>query len=120
MSAQLGKINGRVLTITVSGTLTQPELLKSQSAAGNAIDNIGKVRILLVLENFKGTASDGDWGDFSFQMKYDPFIERIAIVSPTEWMDAALLFTGKGIRPIQIKHFTPNQMQLAEEWADAE
>jgi len=119
MSAQLTEVNGRVLTIRISGLLTQPELIASQKAAGQAIDKLGKARLLLLLEDFKGTASEGDWGDLSFQMNYDSAIERIAIVSKAEWQDDALLFTGKGIRQMEIRHFQPAELAAAREWAAA-
>lgn len=120
MSAQLTEVNDRVLTIRISGVLTQPELIASQRAAGQAIDRLGKARLLLLLEEFKGTSSEGDWGDLSFQMSYDAAIERIAIVSEAEWHDAALLFTGKGIRQMEIRHFLPADLPAAREWAAAD
>lgn len=112
--------DGRVLGIRISGLLTQPELLASQRAAGKLIDGLGKVRLLIVLEDFKGTASEGDWGDLSFQMAYDSAIEKIAIVSEPEWQDAAFLFTGKGIRRMEIRHFLPAELGSAREWAAAD
>lgn len=120
MSAELTGVTDRVVTIRVSGVLTQPELIASQKAAGQAIEQLGKARLLLLLENFKGTANEGDWGDLSFQVNYDSAIERIAIVSEAEWQDAALLFTGKGIRQMLIRHFLPSELAAARDWAAAD
>lgn len=120
MSAELTEVSGRVLTIKISGVLTSMELAASQKAAGEAIGKLGKARLLLLLEDFRGTASGGDWSDLSFQMDYDSSIERIAIVSEAKWEDASLLFTGKGIRQMQIRHFPSTELAIAREWAAAD
>jgi hypothetical protein len=120
MSAELVNVTGRVLTIKVSGRLTQPELAASQKAAGAVIDELGKVRLLLILENFQGTANDGDWSDISFQADYDAYLERIAVVCEPKWREAALLFTGQGIRRVAIRHFPPGEIDLARSWAAAD
>lgn len=119
MSAELVDFSGNVLTIKVSGRLTQPELAASQRVAGELIDKLGKVRLLILVENFQGAAKEGDWGDVSFQMDYDDSIERIAIVCEPQWKETALLFTGKGIRKVAIEHFPPADLAKARAWAGA-
>ena len=119
MSAELVDVTGRVLTLKVSGRLTQSELAASQKAAGEVIDKLGKARLLILVEDFQGTAKEGDWGDISFQANYDPFIERIAIVSEKQWEEGALLFTGKGIRKVAIEHFQPADLARARAWVSA-
>jgi hypothetical protein len=121
MSAELVDVSGRVLTIRVSGQLTQPQLAASQWAAGEAIDKLGgKVRLLILIEDFQGVAKEGDWGDVSFQMQYDDAIERIAIVSDPKWRETSLLFTGEGVRRVRIRHFLPTELEPARAWAGAE
>ena len=119
MSAQLTDVTNQVLTIRVSGQLTQRELADSQRAAGEVIKRLGKARLLIVIEDFHGTANDGDWGDISFQMHYDSFIERIAVVCESRWKEAAMLFTGKGIRRVAIETFEPRDLVQAREWVSA-
>ncbi|MEY4388265.1 MAG: hypothetical protein RLY20_3548 [Verrucomicrobiota bacterium] len=119
MSAELVDVSGSVLTIKVSGLLTQPQLAASQWAAGEVIDRIGKARLLILIDDFQGVAKEGDWGDVSFQMQYDDAIERIAIVSAPQWRQASLLFTGEGIRKVNIKHFLPEELDQARAWAAA-
>ena len=34
----------------------------------------------MIAEDFQGWDQAGDWGDVSFQMKYDEHIEKIAVV----------------------------------------
>ncbi|MGN6554556.1 MAG: STAS/SEC14 domain-containing protein [Verrucomicrobiota bacterium] len=121
MSAELVDVSGRVLTIRVSGLLTQPQLAASQWAAGEAIDKFGgQARLLIIIEDFRGVAKEGDWSDVSFQLQYDDALERIAIVCESQWREASLLFTGEGIRRVRIQHFLPDALEKARAWAGAE
>lgn len=119
MSAELVQTAGRVITLKISGRLTQTELAAAQQATGKIIDAQGKVRLLILIENFQGTAKEGDWGDISFQMQYDDAIERIAVVCEPQWKEAALLFTGKGVRRLAIEHFEPADLAAAQAWVSA-
>jgi hypothetical protein len=120
MSAHLTEVNGKVLTMRISGILKQTELLASQQEAAKWIESNGTASLLIILDQFEGTAQEGDWSDFSFQMKYDPMIEKIAIVCEPQWRDAAFMFTGKGLRPMPIQHFLPAELDLAVAWAEGE
>lgn len=120
MSAHLTEVNGKVLTMRISGILKHTELLASQHEAAKWIESNGSARLLIILDAFEGTSQEGDWTDFSFQMKYDPVIEKIAIVCEAQWRDAAFMFTGKGLRPMPFRHFLPGELDQAVEWAEAE
>lgn len=120
MSAHLAEVNGKVLTMRISGILKHTELLASQQEAAKWIESNGAASLLIVLDAFEGTADEGDWSDFSFQMKYDPMIEKIAIVCEPQWRDAAFMFTGKGLRPMPIRHYLPAEIQHALDWVESE
>ena len=49
-------------------------------------------------------------------MKYDKLIEKIAIVGEKKWEELAMIFTGKGVRPIPIEFFTPAELPKARVW----
>ena len=108
MSAEIASVSGHVLTVKVSGTLTEPELASLQAAAGRIIGTGGKWRVLVLTPNFAGWERGGDWNDFSFSDN-DASIERMAIVGERKWEDLALLFTAKGLRPFPIEYFAPAQ-----------
>jgi hypothetical protein len=120
MSAELVDVTGRVLTVRISGVLTYDELVASQQAVVANIPASGRVRLLLLIEDFEGTAKRGNWGDLSFQLEWDDAIERIAIVCEPGWREAALCFTGQGIRRMPIEHFHPADLSRAQAWADAD
>jgi hypothetical protein len=119
MSAEISNVSGSVLTLKVSGKLTQAELAAVQKSAGDIIREQGKVRILVLTEKFQGWERAGDWSDFSFQEEHDANIERMAIVGERKWEDLALIFTANGLRRFPIEYFEPAQLAAARGWLAA-
>src|SRR5690349_2124528 len=119
MSAEIAKEPGHVLTMKVSGTLSQAELAGMQTAATSMIRAGGNWRILVLTENFDGWERGGSWNDFSV-MQHDACIERMAIVGETRWQEMTLLFAASGMRPFPIRYFEPAQISNARLWLDAQ
>jgi len=116
MSAELTDVAGGIVTARIAGKLTQPDLAALQNAAGEILKKQGKVRFLVVVENFEGFQRGGDWGDLSFQMQHDAQIEKMAIVGDKAWEEMALLFTSKGLRKFPIEYFAPADIAKARAW----
>lgn len=116
MSAEVIATDGRIVTARITGTLTQPELLAMQKAAGEVISRQGKARVLILVERFEGWQREGAWNDFSFQMQHDAQIERMAIVGDKKWEDLALLFAADGLRSFPIAYFEPADIARARAW----
>lgn len=116
MGAEIANVSGHVLTLKVSGLLTQPELKSLQAAAAAIFGADGQWRILVIAEKFLGWERGGAWDDFSFQSEQDVHIERMAIVGERKWEDLALLFTAKGLRKFPIEYFEPTQLAAARAW----
>ncbi len=119
MSVEIIEGSGGVLTFKIAGRLSQAEFAAAQKQAAEIIQRQGKVRFLVLVENFAGAEKEGDWGDVSFTATYDPFIEKIAIVGDKQWEGVALLFTGKGIRRVPIEYFLPADVSKAKLWLTA-
>jgi hypothetical protein len=118
MTAEIASVAGHVLTVKVSGILTEPELTSMQAAAAKIVGTGGQWRLLVLTENFKGWERGGAWNDFSFS-ESDASIERMAIVGDRKWEDLALLFTAKGLRSFPIEFFEPEQQSAAKDWLAA-
>jgi hypothetical protein len=103
----------------VSGTLTEPELRAAQQAAGELIGKHGKLRILVLADNFAGWERGGQWNDFGFQSKHDRNIERMAIVGESKWEDLSLMFAAKGLRSFPIEYFATADLEAARAWLAA-
>jgi len=119
MSAEIVKISGGMLTVKISGLVTFREFTAGHQAVADFIRQYpgpGKVRVLAILENFRGWAREGDWGDTTLLDETDPFIERIAIVGDKRWEMSVLGFTLKGLRKAAIEYFQPADLDKALAW----
>src|SRR5512140_3630859 len=116
MSAEITECTDGILSARISGKLTHAELVALQHAASDLIKQKGKVRLLVMVENFQGWERGGDWGDLSFQSEHDAHIERMAIVGDRKWQDLALLFASKGLRKFPIEYYEPGDLAEARAW----
>jgi hypothetical protein len=120
MSAQIVNTTEGVLTIRFTGKLTQPELAAVQKSASEFVGPRGKMRVLVVADNFQGWEKGGDWGDLSMQTELDAHIEKMAIVGDKKWEELALLFTAKGLRDFPIEYFQSAELKQAHAWLAGE
>lgn len=105
-----------ILTVKITGRLSQIDLLATQKAAAEILREHGGSRVLFVTEDFQGWERGADWGDLSGQFELDSYARRIAIVGERHWKDLALLFAGKGVRPVAIEYFFPPELDKARAW----
>lgn len=119
MGARILGLTGDILTVKVTGRLERAEFEEAQRAAALLIREHSPVRILVLTEGFKGWARGGDWGDLSFQIDNDKHIAKMAVVAEEDWEDLILMFTGKGLRPFPVEHFSPADEAKARAWLAA-
>ena len=119
MAAEILDHANGVITLKVSGKLTQTELVAVQNSAAGVIRAGGMWRILVLTENFSGWELGGEWSDFALQSETDASIEKMAIVGERRWEELALMFTAKGLRPFPIEYFEAAQLPQARAWLTA-
>lgn len=119
MPAEITSVQSGVVTLRVSGRLTQRELAAVQAEAAGIIAASGKLRFLVLAEDFAGWEKGGQWSDFSFQQAHDDDIAGMAIVGEEQWRDLTLLFTSQGLRPFPIEFFPPARFADARAWLAA-
>jgi len=102
--------------IDVSGLVQKSELENVQGAIAQEIARIGKVRLLFVLDQFKGWEKSSDWGDMDFYETHGQDIERIAIVGEEKWRDDALMFALADLRKAPTRYFLPAEFEQARTW----
>lgn len=118
MSAEILDHTDGLVTARISGKLTQPELTALQAAAVELIRQHGKIRFLVLVQDFQGWEQGGDWGDISFQMENDDHIVRMALVGEKKWEDLGLVFTAQGLRKFPIEYFPPADLARARAWVN--
>ncbi len=116
MPFEIIESSSSVMTVRVMRELKKSELDRIQAAALEAIKQWGKIRVLIILDNFRGWEASPDWGDVTFMSEHSKEIEKIAIVGEEMWKDQAYAFTGKGFRPTAIEYFGPFERDRAASW----
>jgi len=116
MSVEVTDNSDGIVTIKVAGKLAQADIARAQQQAIGIIAREGKIRMLIIVENFQGWEKGGDWGDVSFQAEYDSHIERMAVVGEKRWEEMALIFVAKGYREFPIEYFQPADLAKARAW----
>lgn len=107
---------GDLVTCKVTGMLTSAELHALQQAVAPIIQSKGKVRLLVLVEDFQGWERGPGWEDSTFQQENDAFIERMALVGDKKWEELAEAFVGKGLRDFPIDYFGPGEASKAMRW----
>jgi hypothetical protein len=110
--------NDGIVTWNITGQLQQPDLTATQKYASDIIRKHGPIRILVIAEDFKGWAKAGDWGDLSFQIENDQYIEKVAVVVDKKWEDLVNMFIGKGLREFPVECFRPSEKDNAMAWLE--
>jgi hypothetical protein len=105
-----------LITIKISGMLKRAELAHVEKAAIEAMGPAGRMKFLVLTENFQGWDKTSNWEDVSFQSEYDEKIEKIAIVGEKQWQELTEVFVGKGLRSVDIRFFTPSETAIARAW----
>ncbi|HEY6363779.1 MAG TPA: STAS/SEC14 domain-containing protein [Candidatus Binatia bacterium] len=119
MPVEISDASGKLLQLKVRGMLKKADHERIIQIAKAAIERVGKVRALIILEAFEGWEQHEAWGDVSFMMEEGQHIEKMAIVGDEKWKDDALAFTAKGFRPTTIEFFGTARLNEARTWLAA-
>ncbi|MGZ8218345.1 STAS/SEC14 domain-containing protein [Methylomagnum sp.] len=116
MACEIIKVEGDLVTVRIGGVMRLKEQQAVQRAAADIIGTRGKVRALVLAENFQGWSREDDWSDVGFLMEYGDAMAKLAIVGEERWKDDAFAFAGKGFRETEIEFFPTAALAEAELW----
>jgi len=119
MRAELIDVFQGIITVEINGHLTVQEFAAVQEAVADELMSLGSGKILILASRFTGWSKEAGWEDLSFQAANDPSIQRMALVADVRWVDLALMFTGKGIRPFPIEYFGTGHEADARAWLNS-
>lgn len=111
---QQEKSNLRVLKIT--GLLRKSELDAALATEAEQWGPATPVKVLVIVEDFKGWERSADRGDLTFFETHGDQIDKIAIVADPQLETDLLMFAGAGFRRAPVKFFSANQLALARAW----
>lgn len=120
MSVTFTKESENLIVVHIKGTFTFEDLKEAQNKGRDEIDRSGKVKLLILAEQFSGWGKGGDWGDLTFMYEYDPYIEKIVVIAEAKWKDQILMFVGAGRRQAAVEFFLDGGEEDARDWLQSE
>ena len=118
MQVAIARESPQLIKVEIAGRLSSREWHAALADLARMLKAGEQTSILIMAERFEGW-EPGDWDDLSFQQAYDERIGRMAIVADAKWEGQALMFTGKGLRAVEIEFFTPAEIGRARQWASS-
>lgn len=120
MTVQLQEQAGsKVIEVRVSGKLSKEDYHRFVPDVERAIDQYGKIRLLLEMNDFHGWEFGALWEDIKFDLKHFRHIERLAMVGQTHWEQGMAAFC-KPFTTAEVRFFTPDQIEQARQWLSAD
>ena len=119
MACEVIKITDSIVHVRIRDVMRGEDQKMLESVATELIDKGKKVRVLAVLEDFKGWEKGGAGSDLGFMLEHYDDIVKMAIVGDERWKEETFLYVGKGLRSTKIEFFPPSALKQAEEWVKA-
>jgi len=116
MGVTIQQEEGNLRVVRITGLLRKSEMDAALAAEARKWDPATRLKVLVMVEDFKGFERGADWGDITFLVKHDHQVDRIAIVADPKWEVETLTFAGAGFRQGQVKFFPLNQLAQARAW----
>ena len=117
VTASFRKEPNGVYALRIGGTLNKATLDNIQSVARHNIEaGVQDLKVLLILDDFRGWKRGDDWGDLDFFSRYEASIAKIAVVGEPRWEAETLLFLGAGRRKGRVQYFMPHFDGRARAW----
>jgi len=110
--------DGKVIEIHLSGKLEKEAYHAFVPKTEELIKQHGKVRMLVVLNDFHGWDMGALWEDTKFDLKHFKDIEKLAIVGENKWEKGMTVFC-KPFTTASVKWFTHEELEAARTWIHA-
>lgn len=116
MYQQLGESSGNVLGFRIGDRITEREMREIGRILEKNIAASGKIRLILIIDPFRGKSSDLLLEDLKFTHTYAHGIERMAVVGDKAWEKTwiALVCLFAGI--VDWEYFDRSEIGAAWRW----
>jgi hypothetical protein len=104
-----------VVTMEVSGTLTDADYKKFMPQFEEVIGRVGRVRMLVDMRDFHGWDLGAAWDDFKFGTQHARDIARLAMVGEKRWQEW-IARAGAVFMKAPVKYFAQDQRAEALAW----
>lgn len=107
-----------VLSLKVTEKITKEDVDEVVSVMDNVYEDIGKVAVILYLEDIKGYTLTGFIEDLKNAFKYNKQVEKMAIVGDKKY-EEIVAHISNFIMKSEIKYFDMSEKAKADEWIHA-
>ncbi|EAQ81136.1 SpoIIAA family protein [Blastopirellula marina] len=106
-----------LLQVTASGKLTSADYATFVPAVEGMIEEVGRVRILFVMDQFEGWDAGAAWEDTKFAVEHYHHIRKVALIGESSW-EKWMAVICKPFTAAEIHFFGPDQRAEAFEWLE--
>ena len=109
------KTDEKILEVHLSGTIHRDDYERYAPEIERIIAEHGKLRVLVIMEDFHGWDAAGLWQDIKFDTRHFRDFERIAFVGDKSWEKGMAKFC-KPFTTAKIRYFGPDEVDEAHRW----
>lgn len=118
MTVQLAEEKrGKVITVHVTGKLSRSDYQRFVPEIERAIRDHGRVRLLVVMDDFAGWDMGALWEDIKFDAKHFNDVERVAMVGEKRWQEGMSTFC-KPFTTAEVRYFERGELPDAHLWIE--
>ena len=115
----LDKSSDNIIGIRISDKLTKDDYKTLIPLWENAIRQYGKIRMLWLMDDFKGWSPEAMLEDLKFDFQHNQDVERLAMVGQTWWEEWMTKVTDLIFTQSDARYFEESQHQEAWNWIRA-
>ena len=119
MFQEMDRSAGNILGFKVSGKLADSDYKTLTPIIDETTARFGKVRLLMLMDEFEGITLHAAWDDFVFMLKHRDAIERLALVGEDRW-ERWLAKLGRPFIKGETEYFDKAQLDEAWQWLHAD
>jgi hypothetical protein len=109
---------GRILELKLSGKLNKADYDEFVPEVEWAVNEHGKIRMLVRMTDFHGWTAGALWEDIKFDLRHFADIELLALVGESKWQAGMAVFC-KPFTKARIRYFDTSRLDEAERWIHA-
>ena len=109
---------GKLIQVDLTGKLSSEDYEHFVPLVEQKIQQFGKVKMLVVLQDFHGWDASALWDDIKFDAKHFRDIERLALVGDSRWEKGMAVFC-KPFTSAKVKYFDISELAAAREWVQS-
>ncbi len=111
------RADGRIIVFRLTGKLTRDDYEMFVPALESAIEEHGRIRMLVDLVDFHGWTAGALWEDIKFDAKHFNDIERVALVGESRWEKGMAMFC-KPFTAAKVRYFNTGRRDEAVRWIE--